>query len=217
MKNQYRTLSYEFSIFNPNSFISFSACLTKKRQKGISEKGFSEVLQWFPVRAKLFFALCICVSRRKSSLLQLVQIFDVLKSYERREFWFPRTCLKIFLFYGKLFVFFLICVLIDWFGNQFSFFVHKLPGAAKAIKELNQLLHCDWLTSLYEVLVHSHPPFTPCTLLYVFFMQFIQFNFFFLHLHFPALIASSSLVRKIHCWFNLHHAIMQIHTEQFLA
>lgn len=115
--------------------------------------------------------------------------------------------LKLLRLIEKLFI--LIYVLIDWFCNQFSFFWQNF-SRAKAIKELNQLRYCDWLTSHPRSFpsVYFHPRnymCSPCNL----------FNSnFFLHLHFPALIASSSCaVRKTLCWFNLHHAIMQTHTE----
>lgn len=89
----------------------------------------------------------------------------------------------------------------------------------KAIKELNQLWNCDWLTSQFTYvtvvsLSHLHPSHPRCDVCVLHAIYSIQTSFFsFLQLHFPALIASSSCVWKIQCWFNLHHAIMQAHTR----
>lgn len=62
MKNQYRTLSYEFSIFNPNSFISFFRL--KKRTNMGNKKGFSNDFRFWQ---NCFLHFAFVFSQRKSS------------------------------------------------------------------------------------------------------------------------------------------------------
>lgn len=145
MKNQYWTLSYEFSIFNPNSFISL--CQGAKEEV-LNKKGFSNDFRFSEI---VFCTLHFVFPRRKSSFQVCSNIWPFRKSPEE----VGKLLKKIFAIPSNL-KSFALCPIWKKQKKNFLFFPTWLIGfvinlsfplptfcnenlcRAKAIKELNQ-------------------------------------------------------------------------------
>lgn len=232
-KNQYWTLSYIFSIFNPNSFISLCQ---GAQEEVLNKKGFSNDFRFSEI---VFCTLHFVFPRRKSSFQVCSNIWPFRKISRRswkviekkinffchpQQFKILRFVLDMKMAEKKTFLFFptwLIGFVIN-LSFPFPTFCNENFAEAKAIKELNQDRgFCDWLTSHIAFAFASPSPapnISASTLSSEMCAPTIySIQTFFL---FPSLfciyISGVDCKFKLavwggrcsHCWFNLHHAIM---------